>query len=98
MLTEARQLQQHGRDVVVAYFEPHGRKDTIALTEGLEIVPRKVYEHRGSAFEEMDTEAVLARHPAVAAVDEFAHTNVPGSLRPKRWQDVMLLLDAGIDV
>ena len=98
MLLEARQLLDQGRDVVIGYFEPHGRRDTIALTAGLETVPRKVYEHRGSVFEDMDTEAVIARHPEVAAVDEFAHTNVPGSPRLKRWQDVMLLLQAGIDV
>ncbi|MES1261413.1 MAG: histidine kinase [Acidobacteriota bacterium] len=98
MLTEARHLKEQGRDVAIGYFEPHGRKETIALTEGLETVPRRIHEHRGSIFEDMDTEAVLARHPEVAAVDEFAHTNVPGSPRLKRWQDVMLLLDAGIDV
>lgn len=99
MLTEAHRLRrEHGRDVVVAYFEPHGRKETIAQTEGLEFVPRKIIQHRGSVFEEMDTDAVLVRKPQVAAVDEFAHTNVPGSERAKRWQDVMLILDAGIDV
>ncbi|HVW87761.1 MAG TPA: sensor histidine kinase KdpD [Bryobacteraceae bacterium] len=98
MLTEAQHLRQHGRDVVIAYFEPHGRKDTIAKIEGLEVIPRKVIEHRGSVFEEMDTDAVIARHPEVAAVDEFAHTNVPGSERLKRWQDAMLILEAGIDV
>ncbi|MDE3198211.1 MAG: histidine kinase [Acidobacteriota bacterium] len=98
MLTEAHHLKDHGRDVVVAYFEPHGRKDTIALTEGLETVPRKAIEHRGSHFEEMDTEAVIARRPHVAAVDEFAHTNVPGCERSKRWQDALLIRDAGIDV
>jgi two-component system sensor histidine kinase KdpD len=98
MLTEAHQLKEQGRDVVIGYFEPHGRKETIALTEGLETVPRKVYQHRGSRFEDMDTDGVLARHPEVAAVDEFAHTNVPGSIRLKRWQDVIVLLEAGIDV
>jgi two-component system sensor histidine kinase KdpD len=98
MLTEAHELRRHGRDVVIGYFEPHGRKETIAQTEGLEFIPRKVYEHRGSVFEDMDTGAVIARHPEVAAVDEFAHTNVPGADRLKRWQDVMLILDAGIDV
>jgi len=98
MLTEAHQLKEQGRDVVIGYFEPHGRKETIALTEGLETVPRKVYQHRGSTFEDMDTDAVIARHPNVAAVDEFAHTNVPGSTRLKRWQDVVVLLEAGIDV
>jgi two-component system, OmpR family, sensor histidine kinase KdpD len=98
MLTEARQMRAEGRDVVIAYFEPHGRKETIALAEGLEFVPRKVIGHRGAVFEEMDTDAVIARHPGVAAVDEFAHTNVPGSTRLKRWQDVMALRDAGVDV
>lgn len=98
MLTEAHVLKDQGKDVVVGYFEPHGRKETIALTEGIEFVPRKQYAHRGSVFEDMDTEAVIARHPQVAAVDEFAHTNVPGSPRLKRWQDVRQILDAGIDV
>ncbi len=98
MLTEARDLKARGVDVVVGYFEPHGRKETIALTEGLEIIPRKSVEYRGTQFEEMDTDAILARHPAVAAVDEFPHTNVPGSTRLKRWEDVQVLLDAGIDV
>jgi len=98
MLTEAQALQRQGVDVVIGYFEPHGRKDTIALAEGLEIVPRTTIEYRGSTFDEMDTEAVLARRPAVAVVDEFPHTNVPGSPRQKRWEDVHLLLDAGIDV
>jgi two-component system sensor histidine kinase KdpD len=98
MLTEAQHLRAQGRDVVIGYFEPHGRAETIAQTEGLEFVPRKVIAHRGAIFEEMDTDAVLARKAQVAAVDEFAHTNVPGSERAKRWQDVMLLLDAGIDV
>ncbi len=84
--------------MVVAYFEPHGRKETIALTDGLEFVPRRSFEHRGSVFEDMDTAGVIARHPQVAAVDEFAHSNAPGAERSKRWQDVMAILDAGIDV
>src|SRR5580692_10807360 len=98
MLTEAQELRAQGVDVVIGYFEPHARQDTIAQTVGLEFVPRKVYGHRGSTFEDMDTAAVIARHPKVAVVDEFAHTNVPGSERPKRWQDVQEILDAGIDV
>src|SRR6202050_3769104 len=98
MLTEARALKHEGRDVVIGYFEPHGRKETIAQTEGLEFIPRRAHEYRGGAFEEMDTAAVIARHPAVGAVDEFAHTNAPGAERLKRWQDVMTILDAGIDV
>ncbi len=98
MLTEAQALKQQGRDIVIGWFEPHGRKETIARTQGLELIPRRVIEHRGAVFEEMDTEAVIRRHPEIAVVDEFAHTNVPGSERPKRWQDVMAILDAGIDV
>jgi two-component system sensor histidine kinase KdpD len=98
MLTEARDLQRRGIDVVVGYFEPHGRQDTIALTSGLETVPRQINEYRGSRFEEMDTDAIIRRHPRVALVDELPHTNVPGSDRAKRWEDVHIILDAGIDV
>jgi two-component system sensor histidine kinase KdpD len=97
-LEEAHLLKAQGVDVVVGYFEPHGRKDTIAKSEGLEIVPRRVIEHRGARFEEMDTPAIVRRHPAVCLVDEFAHTNVPGVEHEKRWEDVMEILDAGIDV
>jgi two-component system, OmpR family, sensor histidine kinase KdpD len=98
MLEEAHQAKNERRDVVVGYFEPHGRKDTIERTEGLEIVPRQRITYRGREFEEMDTDAILARRPEICAVDEFPHTNVPGSKRAKRWEDVMVLLDAGIDV
>lgn len=98
MLEEAREIRAAGQDVVVGYFEPHGRKDTIAKLEGLEVIPRKRIGYRGSIFEEMDTCAILARHPKIVLVDEFPHTNVPGSKRPKRWEDVDLLLNAGIDV
>lgn len=98
MLEEAQALKADGLDIVVGYFEPHGRKDTIAKTEGLEIVPRRKIEYRGTQFEEMDTQAIVARKPQVCAVDEFPHTNVPGSERAKRWEDVQVLLDAGIDV
>jgi two-component system sensor histidine kinase KdpD len=98
MLQEAQELRQKGVDIAIAYFEPHGRKETIAKTEGLEVVPRRKLTYNGSPFEEMDTDAVLRRKPAVAVVDEFAHTNVPGTERLKRWQDVHAILDAGIDV
>jgi two-component system sensor histidine kinase KdpD len=98
MLEEAQELKNQGVDIVVGYFEPHGRKDTIEKTQGLEIVPRRKIEYRGCNFDEMDTEAILTRAPKVCAVDEFPHTNVPGSERAKRWEDVMVLLDAGIDV
>jgi two-component system, OmpR family, sensor histidine kinase KdpD len=98
MLEESQDLARQGRDLVVGYFEPHGRKETIAKTEGLELIPRRRVEYRGSVFEEMDTDAILARKPAICAVDEFPHTNVPGSPRKKRWEDVLVLLEAGIDV
>jgi two-component system sensor histidine kinase KdpD len=98
MLEEGQQLQSEGRDVVIGYFESHGRKDTIAKTVGLEVVPRRVVEYRGRQFEEMDAEAIVVRHPEICLVDEFPHTNIPGSPRAKRWEDVMVLLDAGIDV
>jgi two-component system sensor histidine kinase KdpD len=98
MLSEARALNEQGVDVVIGYFEPHGRRETIALSEGLETIPRKTVAYRGSTFEEMDTDAILGRHPDVAVVDEFPHTNVPGSPRLKRWEDVHLLVEAGIDV
>lgn len=98
MLEEAQELRRRGVDIVIGYFEPHGRADTIARTEGLETVPRRTVEYRGSRFEEMDTEAIRERRPAVALVDEFAHTNIPGSAREKRWQDVLALIEAGIDV
>ena len=87
MLDEAHGLRRQGVDVVIGYFEPHGRQDTIARTEGLEIIPRCQIEYRGSLFEEMDTNAILARQPEVALVDEYPHTNVPGSERLKRWAE-----------
>ncbi|MGP8244156.1 MAG: histidine kinase [Bryobacteraceae bacterium] len=98
MLEEAQAMRSAGVDLVIGYFEPHGRQDTIAKTEGLEVIPRRKIEYRGSTFEEMDTHAILARRPDVALVDEFPHTNVPGSERSKRWEDVDLLLNSGIDV
>jgi two-component system sensor histidine kinase KdpD len=98
MLEEAQALRAQGVDVVVGYFEPHGRAETIAKTAGLEFVPRRVITYAGSRFEEMDTDAILRRKPAVALVDEFAHSNIPGSQREKRWQDVQALLEAGIGV
>ncbi len=98
MLEEAQELKHKGVDIVIGYFEPHGRQETIAKIEGLEMIPRRTLTYAGSQFQEMDTAAILARKPAVALVDEFAHTNVPGSERVKRWQDVQALIDAGIDV
>lgn len=99
MLDEGQRRRQRGTDIVAAFVETHGRPRTQELALGLEVVPRKVVEYRGSTFEEMDLEAVLARKPEVALVDELAHTNVPGSgPHEKRWQDVMTLLEAGISV
>jgi two-component system, OmpR family, sensor histidine kinase KdpD len=98
MLDEAQQLKRQGKDIVVGYFEPHGRKDTIAKSNGLEIIPRRIVAYRGGTFQEMGTTAILSRRPAICVVDELAHTNVPGSERSKRWEDVQVLLDAGIDV
>ena len=98
MLEEAQQLKSQGVDVVIGYLEPHGRSDTIAKAEGLDTVPRKRIDYRGSQFEEMDTDAILARHPRVCVVDEFPHTNVPGSARAKRWEDVEVLLENGMDI
>jgi two-component system sensor histidine kinase KdpD len=98
MLVEAQELKRQAVDVAIGYFEPHARQDTIALLDSLEVIPRRVIEYRGARFEEMDPEAILRRHPQVCVVDEFAHTNVPGSERTKRWEDVLVLLDHGIDV
>ena len=98
MLGEGHRRAERGADVVVAYAETHGRPHTQALLDGLEVIPRKQMTYRGADFEEMDLDAVLARHPQIALVDELAHTNVPGSRNEKRWQDVEEMLDAGIDV
>jgi two-component system sensor histidine kinase KdpD len=98
MLEEAHALRRRGVDVVVGFVETHGRADTAALLENLEVVPRRVFEYRGLRVEEMDVDATLARKPQVVLVDEIAHTNVPGSRHAKRYQDVYALLDAGINV
>jgi two-component system, OmpR family, sensor histidine kinase KdpD len=98
MLQEAQEMKRHAKDVIIGYFEPHGRQDTIARTEGLEIIPRRKVDYRGTVFDEMDTDAILRRRPQVCVVDEFPHSNVPGSEREKRWQDVEVLIEAGIDV
>ncbi|TAG93300.1 MAG: sensor histidine kinase KdpD [Oscillatoriales cyanobacterium] len=98
MLEEGHRLKLEGIDVVVGLLETHGRKETAAKGEGLEIVPRKQMQRGVKTLTEMDTEAVIARHPQLALVDELAHTNVPGSLLEKRYQDVEEILNAGIDV
>ncbi len=98
MLNEGHRRRERGTDVAVAFVETHGRPQTAAQIDDLEVIPRARIPYRGTSFEEMDLGAVLARLPDVALVDEFAHTNVPGSGNEKRWQDVEELLDAGIDV
>src|SRR6185295_8945516 len=98
MLNEGRRRAERGTDIVVGFVETHGRPRTAEAIGDLEIVSRRILEHRGATFEEMDVDAVLARKPAVALVDELAHTNVPGSRNEKRWQDADELLAAGIDV
>lgn len=98
MLAEAHRRYSRGEDIVIGFVEPHRREETIALTEGLEKVPTKKIEYRGAVFEELDTDAVLARKPEWVLVDELAHTNVPGTRHEKRWQSVEELLDAGINV
>jgi two-component system sensor histidine kinase KdpD len=98
MLEEGHRRLKRGTDLVVGYVEPHGRPETARLLDGLEIVPRRRVEYRGVVVEEMDTDAIIARKPAVALIDELAHTNAPGSAREKRWQDVDAILDAGIEV
>ncbi len=98
MLGEGRRRAERGTDVVVGLVETHGRPRTAALVDGLEVVPRRTVDHRGVTMTEMDVDAVLARAPDVALVDELAHTNAPGSRNPKRWRDVEELLAAGITV
>jgi len=98
MLLEGHRLKDEGIDVVVGLVETHGRAETAKLIEGLEVVPRRCQEYRGVVLEEMDLDAVLARKPQVTLIDELAHTNVPGSLNPKRYQDVQDILAEGIHV
>ena len=98
MLKEAHDLRRRGVDVVVAFVEPHGRAETATLVEGLEVVPRKRIEYRGVVVEEMDLDTILRRKPQVAVVDEIPHTNAPGSHNRKRYQDVLALLEGGINV
>src|SRR6202023_1053721 len=98
MLSEAIRRRSRGEDVVVGVVESHGRKGNEELIEEMESVPRKKLEYKGTIFEEMDVDAILARHPDVVLVDELAHTNIPGSKHRKRYEDVQELLAAKIDV
>src|SRR5262245_23594432 len=98
MLQTARARQKDGYDIVIGVVETHGRRETEALLAGLEIIPRRRLEYKGQWLEEMDLDAVIARHPQIVLVDELAHTNAPGSRHPKRYLDVEELLARGIDV
>ncbi len=98
MLLEGHRQRRQGVDCVIGFVEPHGRRATQELVDGLEVMPRRYVRHRGGVLPEMDVDAVLARRPQLTLVDELAHTNAPGSRNPKRWQDVQELLEAGIDV
>src|SRR5215468_8420051 len=98
MLQTARARKRDGYDVVVGVVETHGRKETEALLEGLEVIPRRRVEYREQWLEEMDLDAIIARRPQIVLVDELAHTNAPGSRHPKRYVDVEELLNRGINV
>jgi two-component system sensor histidine kinase KdpD len=98
MLEDAQQLKRQGVDIVIAFVEPHGRADTAALVGDLERLPLRRIEYRGVTLEEMDVDSVVVREPAIAVVDELAHTNVPGSKNSKRYEDVLAILDSGISV
>src|SRR5262249_5660743 len=98
MLNEGWRRHERGTDVVVGYVETHNRPNTLAQIRDLEVVPRRTMEYRGQQFEEMDLDAIVARKPSVALIDELAHTNVPGSRHEKRWEDIEALLEAGINV
>jgi two-component system sensor histidine kinase KdpD len=98
MLQEAHSLLRNNVNLKVAYVETHGRKETEALVEGLPVIPRREIFYKGKRLDELDVQAILLLHPEVVIVDELAHTNIPGSKNGKRWQDVMDILEAGIDV
>ena len=98
MLQEAQMLLRNGADVKIGYIETHGRKETLSLLDGLPVVPRRKLFYKGKELDELDVQAVLNLHPEIVVIDELAHTNIEGSKNEKRWQDVMDILDAGINV
>jgi len=98
MLQEAHQLLKDGKNVKIGYIETHGRKETEALIDGIPVIPRRAAFYKGKKLEELDVQAILLMHPEVVLVDELAHTNIPGSKNQKRWQDVIDVLESGIDV
>ncbi|MCA1935064.1 MAG: sensor histidine kinase KdpD, partial [Asticcacaulis sp.] len=98
MLSEARRLHAEGRNVIIGVAEHHNRPETLALLDGLPVLPQKTIDHRGVSVREFDLDAALQLKPDLILVDEYAHTNAPGSRHPKRWQDIEELLENGIDV
>src|SRR3954447_25952250 len=98
MLQQARARKKDGYDIIIGVVETHGRRETEALLDGLELVPRRRIEYKGQRLEEMDLDAIIARRPQIALVDELAHTNTPGSRHPKRYLDIEELLSHGINV
>jgi len=98
MLQEAHNLMRNGTNIKVGYIETHGRKETEALIEGLPLIPRREVFYKGKKLDELDVQAILLLHPEIVIIDELAHSNIPGSKNAKRWQDVLDVLDAGIDV
>src|SRR5438309_3564620 len=98
MLQEAQKLKRDGVDVVIGIIDTHGRQETAALLDGLKIIPEKKIVYKNTTFSELDIDEILKKKPALVLVDELAHSNVPGSRHPKRWQDVVEILDHGIDV
>src|SRR3982750_2105562 len=98
MLQEARALLRNGIDVKIGYIETHNRKETHALLDGLPVIPRRKLFYKGKELEELDIQAVIGLRPEIVIIDELAHTNIEGSKNDKRWQDVMEILDAGINV
>ncbi|HQI70365.1 MAG TPA: sensor histidine kinase KdpD, partial [Bacteroidales bacterium] len=98
MLQTAKTEKSKGRDIIIGYIETHNRKETAVLAEGFELIPRKSYEYKSTCMQEMDLDAIIDRKPQIVLVDELAHTNVPGSRHTKRYQDVLELLENGINV
>src|SRR5947207_407045 len=98
MLQEAQTLLRNGVDVKIGYIETHGRQETHTLLDGLPLIPRRKFFYKGKELEELDVQAVINLHPEIVIIDELAHTNIEGSRNEKRWQDVMDILDAGINV
>ncbi|MGN6803137.1 MAG: histidine kinase, partial [Ginsengibacter sp.] len=98
MLQEAKQRLANGENIKIGFIETHKRKETEALLEGLPIIPRREVFYKGKKLEDLDVQAVLLLHPDVVVIDELAHSNIPGSKNEKRWQDVLDILEAGIDV